>query len=151
MANDTNFIDSLLHRVKMSLHTFLPARVIAFYPATQEADLEILFMQVTRNGTHKYPMIQKAPVLGMRFKSKNSYSANITGLIPRDGSIDGSGATIQPTQEIEYVPFLKAGDVVFCGVSERAIDNLQKVPFDPKFSRTHDPRDIVVIGIWGGL
>jgi hypothetical protein len=114
MANDTNFIDSLLHRVKMSLHTFVPCRVVQYYPTTKEADLEVLFLQVTRRGSYKYPMILKAPVL-------------------------------------RHVGVLEAGDVVFCGVSERALDNLQNVPADPKFSRTHDLRDCVVIGVWEGV
>jgi hypothetical protein len=55
---------------------------------------------------------------------------------------------------IERVPCLRhvgplvVNDTVYLGVSERALDNLQKVPFDPDSSRTHDLRDCVIVGVF---
>ncbi|WP_416730310.1 hypothetical protein [Fictibacillus sp. JL2B1089] len=115
MSADTNFADSMIRNIKISLHTFVPARVVKYYSSTKEADLEILFTQVIKGGRSvKYPMILKAPVL-------------------------------------KHVGIVEPDDVVFCGVSERALDNLQKIPSDPPFRRTHDIRDCVVIGIWEGV
>jgi hypothetical protein len=115
MALEDRFANILMRNIKLSLHTFVPARVVKYYSSTKEADLEILFKQVVKGGsTHNYPMIQKAPVL-------------------------------------KHVGALAVNDVVFCGVSERALDNLQRVPFNPEFSRTHDLRDCVVIGVWEGV
>lgn len=150
MGADTRFVDALENRIKLSIHTFAPARVVRYYESTKEADLEILFMSADKNGLlSKYPMIVKAPVLGMRFKTKSSYSASVSGLIDSlGGSVNGSNANIFPKEEIEYIPFLKPGDVVFVAFAERAIDNLQKQPFDPQFRRTHDLRDAVVLGVW---
>jgi hypothetical protein len=114
MAAENRFFESLVHSIKMSIHTNVPCLVVRYYPDTWEADLEVLFKQVVKSGaTFKYPMILRAPVL-------------------------------------EHVGALLVGDVVFCGVSERALDNLQRVPFDPEFSRTHDLKDCVVIGKWKG-
>ncbi|KZE66995.1 hypothetical protein AWM68_19840 [Fictibacillus phosphorivorans] len=115
MSSNTKFVDSMIRNIKMSLHTFVPARVVKYYSSTKEADIEVLFTQVVKGDTPvKYPMILKVPVL-------------------------------------KHVGALVANDVVFCGVSERSIDNLQKVPFDPTLSRTHDIRDCVIIGIWEGV
>ena len=114
MGADTRFVDALEKRIKLSLHTFAPARVVKYYSTTKEADLEILFMSADKGGAlSKYPLIVKAPVL-------------------------------------KHVGVINAGDVVFVAFAERAIDNLQKQPFDPQFRRTHDLRDAVVLGVWEG-
>jgi hypothetical protein len=115
MGADSSFYETLVHSIKMSIHTNVPCRVVHYYPDTWEADLEVLFKQVVKSGaSFKYPMILKAPVL-------------------------------------EHVGPLSVGNVVFCGVSERALDNMQRVPFDPEFSRAHDLKDCVVIGKWKGV
>lgn len=130
MSSETKFVDSLIKRVQLSIHTMAPARVINFYESTQEADIEVLFMSADKGGNvAKYPLIPRVPVLGMRFKTK-------------------AGSTL--SDELEYIPFLKKNDVVFVGFAERAMDNLQKVPFDPQFRRTHDLRDAVILGMFGG-
>lgn len=146
MGNETRAIDTVIKHIKFSIHTFAPARVVSFDENKQEADIELLFMAVDSQGrTSKHPLIPAVPVLGMRYKV-SSYTASITGLYDEDGAVNGSRATIQPTQTIVHTPFLEKDDIVFVAFSERAIDNLQGRPFDPGFRRMFDTRDAVVIG-----
>lgn len=140
MSKETNFFDLFERRIKLAIHTSGPARVLAFDEEKREADIELLFMTANSNGgLSKYPMIPSVPVMGMRYKVKTEYQAHI----------DGTSSTIQPLEEIEYVPFLKKGDVVFVVFAERALDNLQNTPFDPDSMRTHDVRDAWIVGVWG--
>lgn len=44
---------------------------------------------------------------------------------------------------------LEPGDVVFVAFAQRALDNLQTVPFDPGFAHMFAIKDAVVIGSWG--
>lgn len=146
MGTDTRAIDTIIKHIKFSIHTFAPARVVAFDESKQEADIELLFMAVGFNGqTSKHPLIPAVPVLGMRYKV-SEYKANITGLYDEDGTVNGSNATVRPTQTIVHTPFLEKDDIVFVAFSERAIDNLQGRPFDPGYRRMFDMRDAVVIG-----
>lgn len=148
MSTTTQGVRAIMHNIKMSIHTFAPAKVLSFDEAKQEANIELLFMQVDRTGrTSKYPMIVGVPVLGMRYKV-DEYPATITGLT-KDGAVDGSAANITPKREIVYKPFLKPGDVVFVAFAERALDNLQKKPFNPEFHRMFDVQDAVIIGGFG--
>ncbi|WP_026678221.1 Gp138 family membrane-puncturing spike protein [Fictibacillus gelatini] len=123
MAGDTNFFDLIERRIKLSLHTFAPARVIKFNEGKRTVDVELLFLSVDKNGdTDRYPLIEDAPVLGHRYK------------------VDGIIKT--------YSPVLQTGDVVFVAFAERALDNLNGgKPFDPEYRRTHDIRDAVVLGV----
>lgn len=73
MANDTRFIDALSKRIRLSVHTFAPARVVRYYSGSKEADIELLFMSVDKSGaTEKYPLVERAPVL----KHVGALSAN---------------------------------------------------------------------------
>jgi hypothetical protein len=64
MGKDTKFFDGFANYIKLSIHTFAPARIVAYYEDTKEADIEILFMSADTNGNlAKYPMIPKVPVL----------------------------------------------------------------------------------------
>jgi hypothetical protein len=147
MSKETQAIDTLIKHIKLSIHTFAPARVVSFNESKQEADIEVLFMAVDKyGGTSKYPLIPAVPVLGMRYKIKQAYPATVTGLTDEDGSVNGSAATIKPKQEVVYTPHLLPGDIVFVAFSERAIDNLQAKPFDPGYRRMFDMRDAVIVG-----
>jgi hypothetical protein len=44
---------------------------------------------------------------------------------------------------------LTPGDMVFVAFAQRALDNLQDVPFDPGFMHMFSIKDAVVIGSWG--
>jgi len=149
MANDTKFIDLLERRIKLSIRTQAPARVISFDEGKQTADVELLFLSVDTDGdTDKYPVLQDVPILGMRYKIYHPIPAQIDGLMGVHGGVDGSSATIHTKNEIEFKPFLKKNDVVFVEFAERALDNLNgATPFDPEFNRTHDQRDAVITGI----
>lgn len=149
MSTQTQGMKAVMHHLKMSIHTFAPATVISFNEAKQEADIELLFMQLDGSGrTTKYPMIVGVPVLGMRYKI-DEYPATINGLKDEDGPVDGSAATIKPKREIVYKPFLKKEDTVFVAFAERALDNLQKKPFNPEFHRMFNVQDAVIIGGFG--
>lgn len=111
MAIETKFIDALTQRIRLQVHTFAPARVLKYYPTTKEADIELLFLVVDKNGqSESYPMIERAPVL-------------------------------------KHVGSLALNNIVFVAFAERALDNLQNVPFDPDAHRMHDVRDAVVLGV----
>ncbi len=150
MANDTRFFDALLRRVSLSIHTMAPARVIRYYPNDEEADVELLFLSVDKNGaTEKYPMIERAPVLGMRYKMKSAANTSISGISVTEGSVNASNTSVTFKDAFVLTPHLQAGDIVFVGFSERAMDNLQKQAFDPDSHRMHDVRDAVILGILG--
>lgn len=144
MANDSRFIDALVHRIHLGIHTLAPARVVQYYPNTQEADIELLFLTVYKDGSaEKYPLIQRAPVLGMRYNVPSA-STSISGIV--DG--DGSNTTTTFNEPLLMTPHLVPGDVVFVGFAERALDNLQRQPFDPDAHRMHNVRDAVVLGVF---
>lgn len=64
MTKQTEFFKAFDRRIRLQVHTFLPARVVAYYGGTKEADLEILFQQVSLDGeADRYPVIERAPVL----------------------------------------------------------------------------------------
>lgn len=148
MSVETGGIDALIKHIKLSMHTFMPARVISFNEAKQEADIELLFAQVDRSGkATKYPPILGAPVMGMRYKVYEEYPAEVKGTKYEGQPVDGGSATIKHKQEIEYKPFLKKDDVVFVAFAERALDNLQNKPFNPEYRRMFDVVDAVVLGI----
>lgn len=111
MSKHATFFDQLKRSVRLAVHTTAPARVVRYDASAKEADIELLFMTVYKDGsTERYPLIEGAPVL-------------------------------------KHVGALAKGDVVFVAFSERALDNLQKEPFDPDASRMHDIRDAVVLGV----
>ncbi|MGM0806529.1 MAG: hypothetical protein ACQET8_17445 [Bacillota bacterium] len=115
-----------------------------------EADVEILFLSRRTDGSFfQYPLIERAPVLGMRYKVKKEFNASITGITVTEGSVNSSNVTIKPNAEIELIPSLKKGDIVFVAFAQRALDNLQSKPFDPGTIRKHDIRDAVVLGVHG--
>lgn len=149
MGKDTRFFDAFERLIKLSIHTVAPARVITYNETKRTADVELLFLSVDKEGNReKYPLIIDAPVLGMRYKVPKAIKASITGLIPSQGSIDGSNTSVTLMEDVEFVPSLKKDDVVFVGFAERALDNLNgSKPFDPEYRRTHDIRDAVVLGV----
>lgn len=148
MSAETNYTDMILHLTKLTLHTYAPAKVLEFYEDEQAADIELLFMSADRTGAlRKYPIILKAPVQGMRYKIPNPFPADITGLVGFHGDVNGGAAVVAPSKEIEFVPFLKPGDIVTVAFAERAMDNLQDEPFDPQFKRTHNIKDAIITGI----
>lgn len=150
MSIPTRGIDAIIEHIKLSIHTSGPARVISYNESKQEADIELLFMQVDKDGkASKYPMIPAVPVLGMRYKIVEAYPAEIGNVKHEGVPSDGSAATIKPKKEIMYKPFLKPDDVVWVSFAERALDNLQKKPFNPEFRRMFDVRDAVITGIFG--
>lgn len=54
---------------------------------------------------------------------------------------------IEGAPVLKHVGALSKGDVVFVAFSERALDNLQKTPFDPDATRMHDVKDAVILGV----
>ena len=111
MANITRFFDEFSRSIRLAVHTLAPARVVSYDAANKEADIELLFMTVYKDGsTERYPLIESAICL-------------------------------------KHVGALSKDDIVFVGFAERALDNLQKEPFDPDASRLHDIRDAVVLGV----
>lgn len=69
--------------------------------------------------------------------------------------VDGAGNTARYPM-INRVPVmnevrkdLKPGQEVFVAFAQRALDNMQNVPFDPGFQRMFSISDAVVIGTWG--
>ncbi len=65
----------------------------------------------------------------------------------------GKSGQLNTYPMISMVPVLKhvgplvPGETVYLSVAERALDELQKVPFDPGTIRKFDLRDSVVIGV----
>ena len=123
MAYNDKFYSSLIRKIKLSIHTIAPARVLSFNESKRSADIELLFLSLSKDGTFKKQApIEDVPVLGMRYKV--------------DGNIN------------DYIPHLKVDDVVFVGFAERALDNLEgpKV-FDPEFRHMHSKKDAVILGV----
>lgn len=111
MAIETKFIDALTQRIRLQVHTGAPARVVKYHADTKEADIQLLFLVVEKNGqSESYPLIERAPVL-------------------------------------KHVGPLAMGNIVYVAFAERALDNLQNVPFDPDAHRMHDVRDAIVLGV----
>ncbi|MCM3598721.1 hypothetical protein M4D55_23460 [Metabacillus idriensis] len=48
---------------------------------------------------------------------------------------------------LRHVGTLNPDDIVYLSVAERALDELQKVPFDPDSIRKFDLRDSVIMGV----
>lgn len=64
MTRQSEFFKQYEKRIRLMIHTFLPARVVRYYGDTKEADIELLFMQVDADGeSDRYPLIERAPVL----------------------------------------------------------------------------------------
>lgn len=64
MTRQTEFFKQYERRIRLMVHTFMPATVVRYYSDTKEADVELSFMQVDTDGTaDKYPLIERAPVL----------------------------------------------------------------------------------------
>lgn len=123
MSKETEAISAVVRGIKVSLNTFAPARVVNFYEATQEADVEILFLTKNKQDElNRHPMIVRAPVQSMRYK--------VDGVVK------------------SYTPVLQKGDVVFVAFAQRSLDNFRATPFDPDDLRTHDIRDAIVLGGW---
>lgn len=111
MSKQARFFDQLSRSIRLAVHTSAPGRVVRYDAGKKEADIELLFLTVYKDGsTERYPLIEGAPML-------------------------------------KHVGALSKGDIVFVAFSERALDNLQKEPFDPDASRMHDIRDAVVLGV----
>lgn len=123
MARDTQFVDALVRKIKLSIHTIAPARVLSYNESKHTADVELLFLSSNKDGTlKKQAPIEDVPVLGMRYKV--------------NGAVD------------DYIPYLQKDDVVFVGFAERALDNMNgPKTFDPAYRRTHSKNDAVVLGV----
>jgi hypothetical protein len=140
MAKDTKFLDAFARQIKLSIHTFAPAKVVRFHENECKADIQLLFMTVYKDGTKEpYGLLEDVPVLFQRFKLNKGQSFTAT--------INGVTQTVQVEQDLVYTPFLRPGDIVMVGFAERALDNLTDRPFDPEFHRTHSVQDAVVLGV----
>lgn len=140
MANDTKFLDAFARQIKLSIHTMAPAKVVKYNENKQRADIQLLFMTVYADGTKEpYRLLEDVPVMFQRFKLNKGQS--FTAII------NGVSQTVQVEQDLVYTPFLRAGDIVWVGFAERALDNLTNKPFDPEFHRTHSVQDAVVLGV----
>ena len=140
MAKDTKFLDAFAHQIKMSIHTFAPAKVVRFHENECKADIQLLFMTVYKDGTKEaYGLLEDVPVLFQRFKINKGQPFSI--------KINGVTQTAQIEQDLVYTPFLRPGDIVMVGFAERALDNLTNRPFDPEYHRTHSVQDAIVLGV----
>lgn len=146
MAKETRFFDGFARHIKLSIHTFAPARILSYDKVKQEAVIELLFKSVDQDGNaESYPPIEKVPVLGMRYELASS-GVNISGLLANGTNVNGANATLSSREPLVLTPFYKPNDVVFVAFAERALDNLQNKPFDPDSHRTHSLVDAVIIG-----
>lgn len=140
MAKDTKFLDAFARQIKLSIHTMAPAKVVKYDENKQRADIQLLFMTVYKDGTKEpYRLLEDVPVMFQRFKINKGQ--------PFTAIINGVLKTVQVEQDLVYTPFLRAGDIVWVGFAERALDNLTNRPFDPEFHRTHSVQDAVVLGV----
>lgn len=140
MAKDTKFLDAFARQIKLSIHTMAPAKVVKYNENKQRADIQLLFMTVYADGTKEpYRLLEDVPVMFQRFKLNKGQ--------PFTAIINGVSRTVQVEQDLVYTPFLRAGDIVWVGFAERALDNLTNKPFDPEFHRTHSVQDAVVLGV----
>lgn len=123
MAFNDKFYDALIRKIKLSIHTIAPARVLSYNEKERTANVELLFLSLNKDEElSKQAPIEDVPVLGMRYKV--------------NGVID------------DFIPYLKTDDVVFVGFTERALDNLEgPKTFDPEFLRTHSVKDAIVLGV----
>lgn len=147
MAKETRFFDAFGRQLKLSIHTFAPARVITFDKAKQEATIELLFKSVDQEGNaESYPPLEKVPVIGMRYEVSEATDVTIEGLKADAVDVNGNDGTFKTREPIVMTPFYKPDDIVFVAFAERALDNLQNRPFDPDSYRTHSLVDAVIIG-----
>lgn len=146
MSESTKLFDGFARHIKLSIHTFAPARIISYDKAKQEAVIELLFKSVDRDGNaESYPPIEKVPVLGMRYELASS-GVNISGLLANGTNVNGANATLSSREPLVMIPSFKPNDIVFVAFADRALDNLQNKPFDPDSHRTHSLVDAVIIG-----
>jgi len=121
MAKDTEFLESFKRHIVIGLHTSAPARIERYNGKT--ADIQLLFKQAFNDGTNEaYGPILEVPILAQKYKEGNEI--------------------------VIKAPFYEKGDMVMVSFCERAIDELQKQPFDPTFHRAHSVQDAVIIGYW---
>lgn len=149
MSEATRFFNNLAHKVAMVINTAMPCKVLSFDESTSTAKIQPLFMvKEVGKAPEALSPIEGVPVLGMRYKIKSPYGASISGLVGVHGPVDGSNSVIAPKQEIEYVPFLKKGDIVYAVFAQRALDNVLggKVAY-PEINRHHDTQDAVIVGL----
>lgn len=147
MSESTKLFDGFARHIKLSVHTFAPARIISYNNAKQEATVELLFKSVDQEGNaESYPPIEGVPVLGMRYAVEQLTDVTINGLKADAVDVDGTSGTIKTREPLVLTPFYKPNDVVFVAFAERALDNLQSKPFDPDSHRTHSLVDAVIIG-----
>ncbi|MBF4022228.1 hypothetical protein ISI01_31345 [Burkholderia pseudomallei] len=122
MSKDTQFFDVFKRYLLLGIHTSAPARIERYNGKT--ADIQLLFKQAFEDGTtESYGPIIEVPILSQKYKENNEI--------------------------VIKTPYYEKGDLVMVSFCERAIDELQKQPFDPVFHRTHSVQDAVIIGYWG--
>ncbi|MCU9592205.1 Gp138 family membrane-puncturing spike protein [Bacillus sp. FSL M7-1004] len=63
MSKATKFFDGFEQRIKQSIHTTAPARVVNYNADKHTADLKLLFQTNDGEYLHEYPLIEHAPVL----------------------------------------------------------------------------------------
>ncbi|WP_406595181.1 Gp138 family membrane-puncturing spike protein [Bacillus velezensis] len=63
MSKATRFFDVFEKRIKLSIHTLAPARVVKYNAEKHTADLQLLFLMNDGEYLHEYPLIEHAPVL----------------------------------------------------------------------------------------
>lgn len=131
----SDLLRALGRQVKLSIRTHVPARVVAYDPATQTANVQVELQQVVR-----YTDPQRLPA----------------GAVP-SGTPPNGEATLPPTQIMKvpvvwprtlagYVTFpLVSGDTGELHISDRSLEQwrLAGAPTDPGLAFTHALKDAV--------
>ena len=125
MAAADQLFEQIFNEHLNNLHTFMPCKIITYYPDELKADLQPIFKRIKGGQKQDYPMINKAPV-----------SRTVVIYPERKGNCTGCcGCTVVIPEHHEK---LEPDEIVLVCFAERALDQVGL--------RRHDLTDAVVIG-----
>lgn len=123
MSGDMSFYRRFKQDILLSINTTMPAKVLAYDQASQEAKVQPLYKTKEKGQAPvSLPVLEGVPALSQRF--------DVDGVVR------------------EYKPVLRAGDVVLLSFSQRELDDvLGGQPAYPSPNRLFPLTGAVIIGV----
>lgn len=139
-GREVDFFKIYSNYIFQSIRTIIPARIERFDATNMLADVQPLLLQTPTDGGQpvKMGLLQDLPVLNWKFAVEEEVGVG-TGLEHRH-------ETRVVTRS--YKTVYTKGDIVFIGVCDRNIDNLQNQPFLPNSNAKFNVNDAIVLGGW---
>ncbi|WP_088005598.1 Gp138 family membrane-puncturing spike protein [Indiicoccus explosivorum] len=123
MSEDMSFFRKFKQDILLSINTSMPAKVISYDKAQREAKVQPLYKSKEKGREPvTLPVLESVPVLFQRFE------------------VDGV--------EREYLPVIRAGDIVLLSFSQRELDDaLTGQPAYPSPNRLFPLTGAVIVGV----